>query len=93
MSHNVMEWGVVRPYPAQLTMGKDEDQLIDEGIFQDKYLHFWQVELTDSLNGDEGFCELEPFGNGGYRFRAQYYNGGSDLTEVLQEALEDEYTE
>lgn len=69
-----------------------EDGFDDDWDLYEKYIitkhNIW--EIFDHIEADEAddmFCEFENLGNGVYGFHTRYYNGGTCMSEMIEDAI------
>ncbi len=69
----------------------DKEQLFDE--FYEKYLkinnEIWEVVEHEDLDDEDMFCRLSRNSDGTVSFHTRYYNGGTCMSEMIEEALVD----
>lgn len=49
----------------------------------------WYVSVAERKEAEMDFMDFEPNPDGSFNFHTQFYNGGTYLTEMLEDALED----
>ena len=66
-------------YPEQLAVEESDKYIIANGAF-------WEIKDYKKLETEYDFCDLTLVEDG-VRFHAMYYNGGTCLSEMIQEAM------
>jgi hypothetical protein len=76
--------------------GEDMSDYKDDALFTEYYEKYfnvdgviWEVFDHEDLGDDDMFCDIHDNKDGTYSFRARFYNGGTCLSEMITEELED----
>jgi len=69
-----------------------EGLLFDE--FYDDYLkingELWEVVSKKAKDPDDSYCDIESNEDGTFSFNTRFYNGGTCLTEMIEDAIKEE---
>jgi hypothetical protein len=61
-------------------------------VYYDRYLivgdTWFEVLSVENLDIDDSYCNISEVSNGVYKFDTMFYNGGTCLSEMLEEGLE-----